>query len=267
MGYPRGLPLNETTIANKLKEAGYSTHLVGKWNCGFYSKEFLPHNRGFDTFFGFVDSKEDHYTHMVHDISDLRRNDLCVADKYYGNYSTIMYGNEGTTIIDNHDTNKPLFLFMSFSAVHEPLQVPSVYEKEYIPTIDDTDRRIYAGMVSCVDEAIANIIETLENKDMLKNSIIVFTSDNGGDPLYSGNNWPLRGWKASNWEGGVRALGFVYSEILPTNARGTDNNELMHITDWFPTLVDISGGNIHTEELLYGVSQWGVIRYECIIYK
>ncbi|XP_077862241.1 arylsulfatase B-like [Saccoglossus kowalevskii] len=149
---------------------------------------------------------------------------------------------------------------MSFSAAHQPLQVPSLYEKQYESTVYDTDRKTFAGMVSCVDEAIANITETLENRGMLTNSVIVFTTDNGGALRYGGNNWPLRGDKKSNWEGGVRAVGFVYSDLLPLDVRGTENNGLMHITDWFPTLVKLGGGDPLGEKPLYGVCQWDMIR-------
>ncbi|XP_002735970.1 arylsulfatase B-like [Saccoglossus kowalevskii] len=260
--HPRSLPLNETTIAEPLKHVGYSTHIVGKWHCGFYSDNCLPHNRGFDTFFGFVGAGIDHYTHSDHfnHMHNLRKNDDCIAKKYIGKYSTTIFANEGKDIINAHDQNKPLFLYLSFSAVHAPLEVPSSYLKQYESTIHDEDRRTYAAMTSCVDEAIANITEALEEKNMLKNSIIVFTSDNGGALVNSaGNNWPLRGGKHTSWEGGVRAIGFVYGDLLPRHSRGTENTGLMHITDWFPTLITLAGGNPHVGKKLYGVDQWNMI--------
>ncbi|XP_002740864.1 arylsulfatase B-like [Saccoglossus kowalevskii] len=258
--YPRGLPLDEFTIADKLKEIGYATHLIGKWHCGCYSNHSLPHNRGFDTFFGYLGSSDDHYTHIImsNGLADLRLNDECVGYKYFGDYSTIMYANEAKNIIAQHDENKPLFLMLAFSAVHKPIQVPDVYMQYYKSTIHDNERRTYAGMASCVDEAIANITEALENKGMLKNSVIVLTTDNGGGSV--GNNWPLRGRKNSHWEGGVRGVAFVYSDLLPMDVRGTENSELMHITDWFPTLVKLGGGNPCERKNLYGVDQWEMIR-------
>nr|XP_006822099.1 PREDICTED: arylsulfatase B-like [Saccoglossus kowalevskii] len=194
---------------------------------------------------------------------NLRKNDDCIAKKYIGKYSTTIFANEGKDIINAHDQNKPLFLYLSFSAVHAPLEVPSSYLKQYESTIHDEDRRTYAAMTSCVDEAIANITEALEEKNMLKNSIIVFTSDNGGALVNSaGNNWPLRGGKHTSWEGGVRAVGFVYGDLLPRHSRGTENTGLMHITDWFPTLITLAGGNPHVGKKLYGVDQWNMITGE-----
>uniref|UniRef100_A0ABM0MRH8 Arylsulfatase I-like n=1 Tax=Saccoglossus kowalevskii TaxID=10224 RepID=A0ABM0MRH8_SACKO len=261
IGYhPRGLPLDETTLGEKLKTAGYSTHIIGKWHCGFFSDRYLPHNRGFDTFFGYLGPGIDHYTYIERNMPNLRKNDVCVVSQYGGNFSTFVYATEGVDIINAHDQSKPLFLYLSFALVHAPLQAPESYVKQYETTILNEDRRIFAGMTSCVDEAIANITHALERNDMLKNSVIVFTSDNGGAIANSaGNNWPLRGGKGSNWEGGVRAVAFVYSDLLPQESRGTENTGLMHITDWFPTLVKLAGGNPYGKKKLYGVDQWNMI--------
>mgnify|MGYP001201482884 CR=1 FL=1 len=121
-------------------------------------------------------------------------------------------------------------------------------------------------MLSCVDEGIGNVTKELERRDMLSNTLFVFTSDNGG-PIQGGDsvgarNWPLRGGKHSIWEGGVRATSVVYSQnedLISVERRGTTYNGLMHGADWFPTLSDVAGYDLNGTLELDGVSQWSAI--------
>ena len=123
------LPKNETTIANKLKESGYSAHMVGKWHIGFYRQEFIPTQRGFDSFFGYLIGGEDYYTNknshgfpseeFIHlNGFDLQRNEE-VADTA-GKYSTFLFTDEAVEIIETHEPETPLFLFVAYQAVHSP---------------------------------------------------------------------------------------------------------------------------------------------------
>lgn len=251
------LPKNDTTIASKLKENGYSTHMVGKWHLGFYKREFIPTQRGFDSFFGYLTGGEDYYSHkndggfpVGKEFShlngyDMRRNEDVATDAV-GNYSTFLFTDEAVKIISSHDADKPLFLFVAYQAVHSPLEVPAQYTEQY-KDIDNYARRTYAGMVSCMDEGIGNITQALQKHGLWDDTVLFFSTDNGGQIYSGGNNWPLRGWKGALWEGGMRGVGLVHSKLL--SKPGQINMEMIHVTDWLPTIVHLSGGSVDSMPL------------------
>ncbi|XP_078000117.1 arylsulfatase J-like [Glandiceps talaboti] len=263
MSTPLCIPEDEILISQKLKQVGYSTHYIGKWHVGHYKKYCLPHNRGFDTFFGFYQAFSDYYYHNstngAHSGWDLRRGDMLVADEYMGQYSTHMYTGEAIDVISKHDSSKPMFLMFSHQAVHVPLQVPSSYSDLYRDVIADERRRDYAGMVSSVDESMYYVIQALKENNMWQDTILIFSSDNGGATTEGASNWPLRGGKASFYEGGVRAVGFVNSPLLQESMRGTINKELIHVSDWFPTILHLAHGVNDPRLPLDGLNQWQVI--------
>ncbi|XP_002739676.1 arylsulfatase B-like [Saccoglossus kowalevskii] len=262
---PRCLPTDEVLMPQKLKESGYTTHMVGKWHLGFYKWACTPNHRGFDTFFGMYLAGGDYFNHtrLCHGRRlaawDLRDGDQVVAPEYVGKYSTIVFAEKAQEIIKKHDPTNPLFLYLSFQAVHAPLQVPERYINMYKDDIRDESRRIYAGMTTCMDEAIGNVTRTLARRGLLDNTIIVFSSDNGGAKLYGASNYPLRGQKGTLYEGGVRAPAFVYSPLLSNRVRGTATHELMYVGDWFPTFLHLAGGNLHGVKPLDGVNQWHTV--------
>ena len=259
------LPKNETIIAEKLKENGYATHMIGKWHIGFYRREFIPTQRGFDSFFGYLTGGEYYYTHINSEGYpdkeyvglqgyDMRRNEDIATDAR-GNYSTFLFTEQAVKVISAHDVEKPLFLFLAYQAVHGPLQVPHSYTEQYLD-IKDKARRTYAGMVSCMDEGIGNVTAALQKRGLWNNTVLIFSTDNGGQIHTGGNNWPLRGWKASLWEGGVRGIGFVHSPLLEKPSR--ISTEMVHVSDWFPTLVSLAGGSVDGIPL-DGYNMWDTI--------
>ena len=259
------LPSNETTIAEKLKESGYRTHLIGKWHLGFYRREHIPTRRGFDSFYGFLTGGQDYYTHRNRlgfpaqgyrflNGYDFWRDEELKRD-VVGDYTTILFAKEAEKIIQEHDPKNPLFLFLSFQAPHAPLQVPKRFLKQY-KKIKDHNRRVFAAMVSCMDEAVGNVTRALRKRGLWEDTVLIFSSDNGGQVTAGGNNWPLRGWKASLWEGGIRGVGFANSDLI--RKPGRIYKGLRHVSDWFPTLAHLAEVSVE-ETPLDGVSQWASI--------
>ncbi|RUS68761.1 hypothetical protein EGW08_023476 [Elysia chlorotica] len=258
---PNGLPLDSLTLADKMKQSGYSTHMVGKWHLGFYKQEYLPWNRGFDTYFGYLTGSEDYFKHTREykgkDFLDLHSEQGPVKNES-GHYSAHLFTQKAVDVINSHDQNKPLFLYMAYQSVHGPLEVPDKYLEQY-KNIKDENRRTYAGMVSALDEGVRNLTQALQSKGLWDNTIFIFSTDNGGINTVGGNNFPLRGGKGTLWDGGMHGIGFVAGGALNPERSGEISRELIHVSDWFPTLVKIAGGHFNGCLPLDGVDQWDTI--------
>ena len=234
-----GLPPSQKTIANHLHDAGYTTGLIGKWHLGGTAK-YHPYRRGFDEFFGFM--HEGHYfvpppydgvttmlrrralptresgrwtsrdgrmvlsTHMGYDEPAydadnpiLRGSQPVVEHEYLTNALT----REAVDFIDrNHD--RPFFLYLSYNAVHSPLQGADSYMKKF-SSIEDVHRRIFAAMLANMDDSVGSVLNSLKKNGLDENTLVFFISDNGGPTReLTSSNAPLRGEKGSVYEGGIR---------------------------------------------------------------
>ncbi|XP_068240183.1 arylsulfatase B-like isoform X2 [Palaemon carinicauda] len=257
---PMGVPLQSKMLPQFLKKVGYTTHAIGKWHLGFCSWEYTPLRRGFDTFYGFYTGSADHYSHKRPTITkgkrteylDLRNNTK-VDNGKGGVYSTYVYASAAEEIIRSRKPEDPMFMYLAFQSVHSPLQVPLQYKTQY-SHIKYFERRVYLGMVTAMDEAIGKVVKALKETGHYENSVIIFTTDNGGSVRKGGSNWPLRGGKGALWEGGTRGPAFIHSPLLPNP--GTVNENLHHATDWFSTIISIAGGEPPEVD---GTNQWDVL--------
>jgi arylsulfatase A-like enzyme len=248
-----GLPLDERTLPQALKEAGYRTAIAGKWHLGHFRPEYLPTRRGFDLQYGHYNGAINYMTHDRDGGHDWHRNDTENRD---AGYSTILLGDEAVRIIESQDKNMPLFLYVPFNAPHSPLQISDEYRRFY-PNIADKQRQTFAAMVHCLDEQVGRVVDAIEKRSMTSNTLFLFSSDNGGQLDQSGTNGPLRAGKGTLYEGGTRvaALANWKGKIQP----GTVVNEPMHIVDWYPTLLKLAGVSIEQPLKLDGLDIWPTI--------
>ncbi|KAJ8390290.1 hypothetical protein AAFF_G00108590 [Aldrovandia affinis] len=219
---PNCLPLDNVTLPQKMKAVGYSTHMVGKWHLGFYKRECMPTQRGFDSFFGSLLGSGDYYSHYKCDSPamcgyDLYEGEDAAWEQDRGIYSTLMYTQKAVSILASHNPRRPIFLYLAYQAVHSPLQVPSRYLERY-KSIPNLHRRKYAAMVTCLDEAVNNVTMALKRYGYYDNSILPPAGEEG--------------------------------HALPG---------LVHITDWYPTLVTLAEGTLEEDLNLDGYDVWEAI--------
>ena len=248
-----GLPLDERTLAQALKEAGYVTAITGKWHLGHFEPEYLPMRRGFDHQYGHYNGAIDYFDHTREGGLDWHRDDKVLREE---GYSTNLIGAEAVRLIKGHDPAKPLFLYVPFNAPHTPLQAPEEYLKKYAD-IKDMQRRKFAAMVTCLDDNVGRIVAALKERGWLDNTLIVFSSDNGGPTNSGAANGELRGAKASLYEGGVHVPAFV---VWPGKIKANSVvDQPLHMVDWYPTLVKLAGGKLEQKHPLDGKDMWATL--------
>ena len=245
-----GLPLAERTLADALRSAGYRTALTGKWHLGEFEKAYQPNARGFDHQYGHFFGMLDYFTHERMNKLDWYRNGEPLKEE---GYTTHLIAKEACKVIATGDQSKPLFLYVPFNGVHSPFQVPDSYLKPYAHL--KGNRQKLAGMLAAVDEAIGQIEAALKQAGRLENTLIVFSSDNGGPS--PGDNTPLRDFKGSIFEGGTRAAAFAtWPGRIPAGQR---IRQPMHMVDWYPTLIKQAGGSLEQKLPVDGLDVWPML--------
>ncbi|WP_320130684.1 sulfatase-like hydrolase/transferase [uncultured Sphaerochaeta sp.] len=246
------------TIAQALKDIGYSTSLVGKWHLGL-QYDSRPNQNGFDYFYGFMAGCIDYYSHIFYwsmadgntnPTHDLWENDKAIYDN--GEYFTEMVTEKSVERIREMSMeDKPFFLYVAYNAPHYPLHAPKKYLDRF-PELPP-DRRIMAAMLSAVDDGVGDILDELERRNILEDTVVFFQSDNGPsresrnwmdgtpDPYYGGMPGSLKGNKFSLFEGGIRVPGiFSWPEHI---SAGQVIDEPCVAMDVFPTMLKLAGGN------------------------
>jgi arylsulfatase A-like enzyme len=243
-GPNQGLPLSESTLADRLKAAGYRTALVGKWHLG--NGERHPQKRGFEEFFGFLGGAHDYFKPD----GILRGTEPANENAYL----TDALGREAVAFIDRNKA-RPFFLYLSFNAVHTPMQADDPRLKTF-SAIADVRRRTYAAMMSAMDDAIGAVTKKLADEKLAGNTLVMFISDNGGPTMKgvtvnASVNTPLRGSKRTTLEGGIR-VPFLIS--WPGHIRpGTDDRPVIQL-DLHATALAVAGVQPKAEWKLDGVN-------------
>ena len=248
-----GLPVDERTLPQALKEAGYQTAVCGKWHLGHNDPKYLPTRRGFDRQYGCFNGAIDYFTHKRGDGLDWHRDDKALEED---GYATDLIGREAARLVRGRDKAKPLFLYVPFTAPHDPHQVPDDYKKPYARFPEP--RRSYLGMVAAMDDAVGRVVDALDAEGIRGDTLILFCSDNGGNaPGKVSDNGKLRAGKGTLYEGGVRvpAIANWPGKVRP----GTVVDQPVHVTDWYPTLLKLGGAKLDQPLPLDGHDVWPVI--------
>jgi arylsulfatase A-like enzyme len=261
-----GLPTDEWLLPQALKEAGYTTAIVGKWHLGHGDPKYWPRQRGFDLQYGPLIGEIDYFTHEQHGVMDWYVNNKPVREE---GYSTTLIGNEAVKVIRAQDPATPLYLYLAFNAPHTPYQAPQDYLDRY-KDIADPSRRAYAGMITAMDDQIGRVLAALNERKMRDNTLIVFQSDNGGtrNAMFAGegdmskikipcDNGPYRDGKGSLYEGGTRVVALANwpGHIRP----GSVVDGMIHVVDMFPTLAGLAGASTAKCKPLDGMDVWATM--------
>jgi arylsulfatase A-like enzyme len=251
-GTENGLSLNETTLANRLHEAGYTSIALGKWHLGEKEK-FQPQSRGFDEFYGFLAGMHDYLKDedkVWGPVMDGRQ-----PGKLDGYLTDVLADRAAEFITRQQKAGTPWFTYLAFNAVHTPMHAREDKLQQFAG-ISDTMRRKHAAMVSSLDDATGRVLAAVREAGAEENTLIFFLSDNGG-PLpghagYNGSlNTPLRGSKLEVWEGGVRVPFFIQWKGRIPAGRVVDG--MVSSMDIAATAVSVAGADPKTGKPLDGL--------------
>ena len=248
------IAMREKTIADTFQAAGYSTGLIGKWHNGSLDRRYEPNARGFEEFVGFCGGWSDYYKWH------LRINDS--LSKGNGEYMTDVLTNKACEYLNRH-RNDPFFLMLTYTAPHSPFQAPKNLIDYYLDKGFERITAITYAMIEAMDTGIGKVLEQLEREGLDENTIVMFTSDNGPaffnppfmleageNPFNERFNVGLRGSKGWVYDGGIRIpMVLRWPAGLASNQF---NYNLIHFTDWLPTLASMCEIDLITNLILDG---------------
>ena len=275
-----GIHPDEHFMPQSFQAAGYQTAMVGKWHLGHAQMTYHPNQRGFDHFYGHLQTEVGYFPPFANQGGvDFQENGKSIDDQGYESY---LLADEASRWIKARQQDKPFFLYVPFIAPHTPLDAPEDLKKKYADIPDDREparskntdqtraisrltfqgsaRPMYAAVVDAMDQAIGRVLKTLDDEGIADDTIVLFLSDNGGAAYAMGgaDNVPLRGGKGETWEGGVRVVATLR---WPAKLRGgTRNESIMSVMDVFPTLAAAAGVTPGNVRKLDGRNLWPAIR-------
>ena len=261
-----GLPTDEWLLPQALKEAGYSTAIIGKWHLGHADMKFWPRQRGFDHAYGPLIGELDYFTHQQHGVVDWFRDNKRVEEE---GYTTTLLGDDAVKYIEGQKADKPFFMYLAFNAPHTPYQAPQDYLDKYAD-IADPSRRAYAASITAMDDQIGRVVAALEKTGRRDKTLIIFSSDNGGtsNAMFAGemdmsnvtipcDNGPYRDGKGSLYEGGTRVCALAN---WPGAIKPGDVDGMIHIVDMYTTLVGLAGAPMEKcKAPLDGIDVWATV--------
>ena len=242
-GEPIGLSGEEVTVAEILKDVGYATEIIGKWHCGD-QPEFLPTRHGFDHWYGIPYSNDMGITrsHPHFPPLPLMRDAEVIQEQPDQAALTERYAEEAVRFI-RANRDRPFFLYFAHMYVHVPLYAPQRF-------LDQSRNGKYGATVEHVDWCMAVLLHELQQLDLDDQTLVIFTSDNGGAPRHGASNGPLRGQKATTWEGGMRVPCVMrWPDTLPA---GIECRELTTSMDFLPTFASLAGARVPEDRIIDG---------------
>ena len=252
-------PFTET-LPQCLKTQGFETAAIGKWHLGL-EPETHPENQGFDRFKGFLgDMMDDYYDHRRHGINYMREGKQEIDPKghatdLFSQWASEFITRRGTSFQSNQEEGQtPWFLYLAYNAPHTPIQPPQEWfekVKQREVTMDDKRAKLVA-LIEHMDAGIGRVIDSLKKSGQYEDTLIIFTSDNGGQLNVGANNGPLRDGKQSMYEGGLRIPGCM--RIPGQTTAGSLSDSVCCTADFFPTIMEILG-----QESPEGLDGWSLI--------
>ena len=249
-----GMDVREVLISDVLKDIGYTSGIFGKWDLGQLHR-FLPLQRGFDDFYGFVNTGIDYYTHERYGMPSMYRNNEPTTEDR-GTYATELFRREAVRFV-KQNRDQPFFLYLPFNAPHgasnldrndDIVPAPQEYMQLYDGQDPNSDRTKYMAAITAMDDAVGEVLDLLDEYGIADNTIVIFMSDNGGFGL--SDNGPLRGQKAGSFEGGIRVPCIIrWPGHIPA---GSVSNAFVSAMEIFPTLVHAAGAELPEGVVLDG---------------